>query len=65
MFRWILWILLFYLGYKILKGLTASPPKKKDEVMGKKKTKPLDLSKSDVQDARFEDIDDKKNEKKS
>jgi len=60
MVRFLLWVLLFVLGYKLLKGLASSPPRKNDEVRGNKKSKPLDLSKTDVQNARFEDIDEKK-----
>jgi len=65
MLRLLLWIMVFYVGYKMLKGMASSPSKKNEEVMGKKKSKPLDLSKTDVQDARFEDIDEKKGGKKA
>jgi hypothetical protein len=58
--RFLLWVLVFFLGYKMLKGLVSSPPRKNEEVLGDKKSKPLDLSKTDVQNARFEDIDEKK-----
>jgi hypothetical protein len=60
MIRLFLWILVFYLGYRMLKGMASGPSRKNEEVLGKKKSKPLDLSRTDVQDARFEDIDEKK-----
>ena len=65
MLQLILWILVFYLGFKMIKSLASSSAKKKDEVMGKKKTGPLDLSKTEVQDAKFEDIDENKNDNQS
>jgi len=65
MLQLFLWILVIYLGYKMIKALALSPAKKKDEVMGKKNTKPLDLSRTEVQDAKFEDIDEKTDGKKS
>jgi hypothetical protein len=49
----------------MLKGLATRPSQKQDEVMGKRNSKPLDLSKTDVQDARFEEIDEKKKGKPS
>jgi hypothetical protein len=60
MFRLLFWVLVFVLGYRMLKGLGSKPPDKNGEVLGDKKSKPLDLSRSDVQNARFEDIDEKK-----
>jgi hypothetical protein len=61
MLRLIFWILLIYFGIKSLQGMTRRP-EKKNEVRGRRKNEPLDLSRSDVQDARFEDIDEKKKE---
>jgi hypothetical protein len=60
MIRLLLWVLVFVLGYRMLKGLGSKPPEKNGEVMGNRKSKPLDLSRTDVQNAKFEDIDDKK-----
>ena len=60
MIRFLLWVLLFVLGYRLLKGLGSKPPEKNGEVQGKRNSKPLDLSRTDVQNARFEDIDEKK-----
>jgi len=65
MLRFLLWILVFFLGYRMLKGLVSASPRKNEEVQGNKKSKPLDLSGTDVQNARFEDIDEKKNGPKS
>jgi len=60
MIRLLLWALLFFLGYRMLKGMASKPPRKNDEIKGAGKSKPLDLSSTDVQNARFEDIDEKK-----
>ena len=60
MIRLLLWVLVFVLGYKMLKGLGSKPPEKNGEIKGDRKSKPLDLSSTDVQNARFEDIDEKK-----
>jgi hypothetical protein len=60
MIRFLLWVLVFVLGYRMLKGLGSKPSEKNGEVQGNRKSKPLDLSRTDVQNARFEDIDEKK-----
>jgi hypothetical protein len=62
MLRLIFWILLIYFGIKTVQGMTRRPEKEKGQVKGRPASKPLDLSRSDVQDARFEDIDEKKKE---
>ncbi|MCG8604067.1 hypothetical protein MJD09_03590 [bacterium] len=56
LFRLLLFGLLFYMGYRIVTNLLKAP-NPKSEVRGKKKTKPIDLSKHDVEDADFEDLD--------
>lgn len=60
MLRLIFWILLIYFGIKTVQGMTRRSEKEEEQVKGRPKSKPLDLSRSDVQDARFEDIDEKK-----
>jgi hypothetical protein len=62
MLRLIFWILLIYFGIKTVQGMTRRTEKEGEQVKGRPKNKPLDLSRSDVQDARFEDIDEKKSE---
>ena len=48
--------LLVYLGYRFVRGwFTTQPPK--EEVKGESKHRSLDLRDEDVEDARFEDID--------
>jgi len=51
--------LIFYLGYRFVKSLMKKGPHQ-EEIKGKNKNQPLDLKKSDVTDARFEDIEDGK-----
>ena len=60
MIRLLLWVLVLVLGYRMLKSLGSKPSEKNGEVMGKGKSQPLDLSRTDIQNARFEDIDEKK-----
>ncbi len=58
MLRLIFWMLLIYFGIKTVQVMTRRPEKEDPRVKGRPKNEPLDLSRSDVQDARFEDIDD-------
>jgi hypothetical protein len=61
--RWnlVFWILLIWFAIKTVQSMTRRPVRDdRDEVRGRRKNEPLDLSRSDVQDARFEDIDEKK-----
>ena len=61
MFRLLFWALLLYFGFRLLKGLLVPEGEKKAEkVQGNPKTDPLDLSKADVEDAVFREIDDRK-----
>jgi len=60
MLRLIFWMLLIYFGVKTVQVMTRRPEKEDPRVKGRPKNEPLDLSRSDVQDARFEDIDDGK-----
>ena len=53
-------VFLLYWGYKSVKNFLNPPTQKRTQVKPKvKKTRPLDLTKFDVEDADFEDIDDK------
>ncbi|MBN2090936.1 hypothetical protein JW964_15090 [candidate division KSB1 bacterium] len=70
-FRFIFWILIFYLLYYLFKNfliwITDSlikNPDKNMQIKGEPKAKPpLDLSNRDVEDARFHEIEkDKKNQ---
>jgi hypothetical protein len=63
MFRLLMYGLLFYLTYKIVR-LFGSHGRKKEEVQGQSQNKPLDLGDADVQDARFKDIDEKNDSRK-
>ena len=59
MFRLLLTGLAVYFGYHLVKGFFSGPSKKASNVRGKQKSQPLDLRDADVQDAEFEDIDEK------
>ena len=56
--RILLLAMLAWLGYRFFKGATSGTQQKED-VKGKPKSKPLDLNKNDVADAKFEDIEEK------
>ncbi len=58
MFRILLTGLVVYLGYHVFKGVFKKD-KPSDQVKGKQKSNPLDLKKLDVEDADFEDIDER------
>lgn len=62
-FRMIFYGILAYAGYKMVKGMVAFKSSDQNEVQGKRKDKPLDLKQTDIQDARFKDIDEKKDTK--
>ncbi|MFH1941524.1 MAG: hypothetical protein ABIL68_05415 [bacterium] len=57
-FRFLLTCTVAYFGYRFVKGLWDKGSQK-EEVKGKQRSKPLDLRKEDVDDARFEDIENK------
>jgi hypothetical protein len=59
MMRLLLWMALFYLAYRFLKGF-GKKPDSQSTVGGNPASKPLDLDRKDVQDARFVDLDDSK-----
>jgi hypothetical protein len=59
----LIWILLLaYLAYKLLQILARKSTESsgRQEVRGKSKSSPLDLDGADIQDARFKDIDERK-----
>ncbi len=55
-FRLIFTALVLYLGYRFFRAFRQKEPTK-NTVSGKQKNKPLDLRDADVDDARYEDID--------
>lgn len=59
LFRLLLFAGIFYFGMRFFRGLFQQEPKNTD-VKGKTTSRPLDLRKEDVQDANFEDIEEKK-----
>ena len=58
LFRLILWGLIFYLGYKLVKSW-LEPNDRQPKVKGKPQNDPLDLRDADIEDANFREIDDK------
>ena len=56
--RFLFWALIVYLAYRIIKALVlgSSRPAPPNQVQGKPKNRPLDLSNQDVEDAKFEEI---------
>jgi hypothetical protein len=56
-FRFLLTVLLGYAGYRLLKNMW-SKESDKSQVQGRPKEKSMDLNKADVEDAKFEDIED-------
>lgn len=62
LFRFIFWVMVFYLIYKILRRWFRSlfyPAESQSQVQVKGKSKPkapLDLSRRDVEDAEYEEI---------
>jgi hypothetical protein len=63
MFRFLFFILIIYFGVKVLKGLLkpSSPPRQPNISPKAPPKKSFDFLQSDVEDAKFEDLDDKKN----
>lgn len=57
MIKFLLIILIIYFGGKVIKSL-LNPKQTQNEVKGvPKKSKPIDLSNTDIEDAEFEEID--------
>jgi hypothetical protein len=59
MIRFVLFLFLFYFGYRFVKNLFG-PTSSREEIHGQNRNQPLDLRDSDVEDARFEDVNDDK-----
>jgi len=55
-FRLLFWIVLFYLAYQVIRLLLKGAQREQDRVQGRTKKQPLDLSKMDVEDAKFEEV---------
>ena len=55
-FRLIFTALVIYLGYRFFRAFLQKEPTK-NTVSGKQKSDPLDLRDADVDDARYEEID--------
>jgi hypothetical protein len=60
--RFLFWAALVYLAYRVIRALVFSGPSKtgQDQVKGKNRNRALDLSNMNVEDAKFEEIDEKK-----
>ena len=56
--RFLFWALLIYLAYRVIKALIFGTPGQAppNQVKGKPRNRPLDLSGQDVEDAKFEEI---------
>lgn len=61
--RFLFWACIVYLAYRVINALVFSGPPKVGEnrVQGKPRNPGLDLSRMNVEDAKFEEIDAKKN----
>ncbi len=57
LFRLIFWLIIFYLVYRLIKNWLTQPPPKQ-QVKGRPKTRPLDLSDADIEDAKFREVED-------
>jgi len=62
MLRFLFWVGMVYLAYRVIKALVFSGPPKtgQNQVKGKNRHRALDLSNTQVEDAKFEEIDEKK-----
>lgn len=60
--RFLFWVCMVYLAYRVINALIFSGPPKTNEnqVKGKNRNRALDLSNMNVEDAKFEEIDEKK-----
>jgi len=60
MIKLLMWCIIFYLGYKLVKvRLLARFDARNEPVKGRKKKKSLDLNDLDIEDARYKDLDEK------
>ena len=58
--RLLIWFVLIYFGYKLVKqAIQGYKEEPKVKVKGKPKEKPLDIDESQIEDADYEEIDDK------
>lgn len=57
LFRFLFISLVIYLGYRFFKGFWEKTSSK-DQIKGQQKNMPLNLHDEDVEDARFEDVED-------
>ena len=64
--RILFWILVVYLAYRLIKVLVfgLSQRSRQEQVQGKPRNTPLDLSQYNVEDAKFEEIKEPTNGKK-
>jgi hypothetical protein len=64
--RILFWTLVVYLAYRLIKVLVfgPSPRSEQKQVRGKPRNAPLDLSKHNVEEAKFEEIKEPTNGKK-
>jgi hypothetical protein len=60
--RFLFWAAIVYLAYRVISALVFSGPPKagQNQVKGKNRNRALDLSGMNVEDAKFEEIDEKK-----
>lgn len=60
--RFLFWVCVVYLAYRVIRALVFSgpPPAESNPVKGKNRHRSLDLSKLNVEDAKFEEIDEKR-----
>jgi len=58
MFKFIIWVLFGFLAYRIIRQVFVKVPDE-PQVKGKPKQKPLDIDKSQIEDADFEELNDK------
>ncbi len=54
-FRFILILIIVYFGYHFLKSMIKNEIRK-SEIKGKQKNKPINFDNEDVEDAKYEDI---------
>jgi hypothetical protein len=60
MFRLLLWAIIIYFGYRLVKRLFSPPTRPSNDpyVRGERKNKPLDINDADIEDASYREIDD-------
>lgn len=58
-FRFLLLVIIGYFGYVLLKSLIKNEIRK-SEIKGRQKSEPINFNNEDVEDAKFEDIEEDK-----